>query len=249
MKLDYAVHSSDSNPFYLDFWPLVSKIWKLKFKVEPILLYIDENHDIRIDETYGRVIKMKPVPDVPVYIQCLWIRYWWPSQVPEKVCILSDIDMFPISKRYFIEQIKNISDDKYLHLNPIGNAVFPSCYHVAKGKYYKEVFELHDSWEDSVRFINSLESGISHSIQNGTVMQKWGVDEKYATDQIYKSPNKALFLLLPRNQLRIDRTFWNWKPIHIKQDYYADSHSIRPYNHPTYKPMIDRLVEEILKGS
>ena len=48
MKIKYAIMSSDSNPLYLDFWPIVSKVWKEKFDIEPILYYIDENHDIDI---------------------------------------------------------------------------------------------------------------------------------------------------------------------------------------------------------
>ena len=32
---------------------------------------------------------------------------------------LSDIDMFPISKDYFIDSIKDIDIEKYIHLNPI----------------------------------------------------------------------------------------------------------------------------------
>jgi hypothetical protein len=248
MKIDYAVHSSDSNPFYLDFWPLVSRVWREKFNVEPILLYIDENHEIPIDETYGRVIKMKPVPDVPLYLQCLWIRYWWPSQVPEKVCILSDIDMFPISKRYFLGQIEGISNDKYVHLNP-NHEFVPSCYHVAKGKYYKQVLQLHDSWDDSVRFLSNLDMGRPHSISGGAVMQRWGVDEHHATERMRTYPDQSLFVLLPRNQRRIDRSDWNWSPANMRRDAYADSHSIRPYNYPVYKPLIDSLVREILNNT
>jgi hypothetical protein len=248
MKIDYAVHSSDSNPFYLDFWPLVSRVWREKFGVEPVLLYIDENHEIPIDETYGRVIKMKPVPDVPVYLQCLWIRYWWPSQVPEKVCILSDIDMFPISKHYFVEQIKNVPDDKYVHLNPDHENI-PSCYHVAKGKYYKQVLGLHDSWEASIRFLNGLELGRQHSISSGTVMERWGTDEQHATERMRSYPDQSLFVLLPRTHQRIDRSAWTWSPTKMHMDFYADSHSIRPYNHPVYKPMIDLLVKGILNNT
>ncbi len=48
--------SSDSNSLYLDFWPIVSKIWKKKFNITPILYYIDENHNIEISEEFGKVI-------------------------------------------------------------------------------------------------------------------------------------------------------------------------------------------------
>ena len=244
MKIDLAIHSSDSNPFYLDFWPLVSKVWKQKFGIEPLLVYIDENHDIPIDETYGKVIKMKPVKDVPVYLQCLWIRYWIPSQFPEKVCILSDIDMFPISKTYFVHQIANVSDEKYVHLNP-NHQYIPSCYHVAKGKYYTQVFKLHSTWEESIRFLHSLDMGTPHSIKEGEIMHQWGVDEHYATECLRTYPDQSLFVLIPRKHQRIDRTQWVYSPHLMRRDVYADSHSVRPYSHPTVKMLVDKLLEDI----
>ena len=44
MKLDLVIHSVDDNPYYTDFWPMVSKVWKLRFGIEPILIHITEDH-------------------------------------------------------------------------------------------------------------------------------------------------------------------------------------------------------------
>ena len=47
MKIDYVIIGSDENPNYLDFWPIVSKIWKQVFKITPVLgLICEENSDI-----------------------------------------------------------------------------------------------------------------------------------------------------------------------------------------------------------
>lgn len=246
MKIDLAIHSSDSNPFYLDFWPLVSRVWKEVFGIDPILLYIDENHDIPIDETYGKVIKMKPIDGVPKYLQCLWIRYWWPSQVPDTICMISDIDMFPLSRQYFINQISNISNDKYVHLNP-SHKYLPSCYHIAKGHLFKKVLSLHDSWEDSVKYLHSLDNGTSHSTIIAKDMQHWGADEHYATEKIRSYEDQTLFVFLKRNWERIDRSNWRYIPDYIRRDIYADAHSIRPYSDPFNKLLIEKLLSEIWK--
>lgn len=247
MKIDLVIHSSDSNPFYLDFWPLVSKVWKEHFKLNPILLYIDENHDIPIDETYGKVIKMKPISDVPLYLQCLWIRYWYPTQVPDQVCMISDIDMFPISKNYFIEQIKNIADDKYVHLNPTHNFL-PSCYHIAKGKLFKEVLKLEDEWMESVTALynKNLGSDCFAQAPNNPILegkQQWGADEEYATKCIRSYADQTIFEFIERKHCRIDRSNWIYSISQIENDMYADSHSIRPYE--KYKYQIDSLLSII----
>lgn len=246
MKIDLAIHSSDSNPFYLDFWPIVSKIWKVKFGVTPLLVYIDENHTIPIDTTYGIVLKLKPVPDIPVPFQCLWVRYWIPSQYPDKVSIISDIDMLPISRPYFLGNIESLPDDKYIHLNPHSDNM-PSCYHVAKGYMFTKVLDLPETWPESVKRVSEFSNGYNHTLNDGTVIQQWGVDEAYATYKLKAYHDPSIFIMIGRanTYARIDRHEWKYNPTDIYRDLYADSHSIRPYSQ--HKIEIDKLVEFIME--
>ena len=252
MKIDYAIHSSDSNEMYLSFWPIVSKIWKLKFNIEPILIYIDKNQNLEIDETYGKVIRITEVGGIPTYLQNLWVRYWYPINFPDKVSIISDIDMFPISKDYFIDSIKDIDIEKYIHLNPIVDRSphqlpLPSCYHVASGKKFKEVLELPDSWEESIFELYNTGLGFDHG---GELQGKdrWGSDERYATIKINNYKNQDDLVFIKRNGgqsgYRIDRSNWNYVPDKVINGEYIDSHSIRPYN--LHKNEIDSLIKLII---
>ena len=74
MKIDYCLLSSDENPFYLDFWPLVSKVWKLRFKIEPILIFIGK---VPIPNYYGTVILQPPIPDINLPLQSQWASIAW----------------------------------------------------------------------------------------------------------------------------------------------------------------------------
>jgi hypothetical protein len=251
MKIDYSIHSSDSNSFYLDFWPLVSKVWKLKFNVEPILIYIDKNQDIEIDETYGTVIRIKEIDGIPNYLQNLWVRYWYPINFPDKVSIISDIDMFPLSEEYFIDSIKSISDDKYVHLNPATDKLphplsLPSCYHVAKGSKFQEVLKLPNNWEDSISELYKTGLGSDHG-GHLSGKDRWAADERYATIKInnYENPNDVVLINRRDGQSahRIDRYDWSYSVENFKN--YIDSHSVRPY--ATYKKEIDFLLEKILE--
>ena len=251
MRIEYAIHSSDSNSMYLDFWPVVSKIWKLRFGVTPVLVYIDENHDIDIDDTFGEVVKYKPVDGIPLYLQTLWVRYWYPTQKPNNICILSDIDMLPLSKPYFVDQIENIPNDFYVHLNSCiqDYGTLPSCYHVAKGSKYKEVLQLHDSWEDSINHLHSLNKGHDpggDEFAGGK--DSWFADETYATEKVVeycmKNKNEGTALILRNGYRRIDRSSWSYDINLLMEDYYHDSHSIRPYKE--HKEEIDKLVNLVL---
>lgn len=247
MKIDLVIHSSDSNPFYLEFWPLVSKVWKLKFNIEPLLVFIGDE-STPIDETYGKVIRMKPIDNVPLYLQCQWVRFWIPSQFPDKVCLTSDIDMFPLSKRYFVDQLEAISDSKYVHLN-YQKPTLPVCYHAAKGYLFKQVLNLDDDWETCMRNFNALNLGHDCSVKdpNNPILQNkpnWGAEEEYVTQKISSYNDQSLFVFLNRTHERLDRSYWVWSLNDIHTDRFADSHSIRPYSQ--YKGYIDNLLDTII---
>jgi len=262
MKPEIALHSCDSNPMYLDFWPLVSKVWRLRFGIEPILIYIDENHDIPIDTTYGRVLKLKPVPGIPTYMHSVWGRFWGATLFPDKVCIVSDIDMFPISKTYFVKQLEHVPDSKYVHLySPtkhanvsVGprrqhwcscDAIFPVCYHVAKGALLALVLKINPVWEASIRDLasHSYATAGDH-IKDAGERPQWGIDEDYTTKLICMYPDRSIFHFRPRYHLRIDRSpgGWVYHPSEINADVYGDCHSVRPLSDPENRVKVDALL-------
>lgn len=245
MKIDYVILSSDNNPLYIDFWPIVSKIWKEKFNITPILALID-NDDIlldKIDKTYGDVYKFDIIDDVPIYLQCLWIRYWITSKFKNSVCMISDIDMIPLSKYYFIDSISEIDNNDYVHLNPCYDSygTLPSCYHIGKGSLLKEIWKLDDKWEDSIKRLNNLNLG--RSPDNLVDKIKWFSDEKYSSDLIFewrKTNINRVNFIKREDMRRIDRYYWSYDKELVKSGYYYDSHCVRPYT--IYKSEIDKLI-------
>lgn len=247
MKIEKAIHSSNDEPFYLDFWPLVSKVWKLKFGITPILLYFGES---KIDEQYGEVIKMKTIENVPINTCCQLSRYWHPVTEENTTFITSDIDMFPISKWYFIDQIKEIVDDKFVNLNYIKkNSHYPCCYNVAKGKVFKEVLKLKETWEEFIAencwkqiSNNHKPNGLNKSLKH------WSADEIWSSKMINNFDQNRIVKIFREgesNYRRIDRSKWSWHKSYIHEFY--DCHSLRPYS--SYKYEIDNLVEAIIEST
>lgn len=243
-----AIMSSDSNPLYLDFWPIVSRIWKQKLNIQPVLVYVDDK-DVEIDHTYGTVVKLQPVEGIPIYLQNQWVRLFWTQMYKDEVCISSDIDMLPMSNWYFKDQLKDVEDDKYVHINPCLETyhnLYPICYHVAKGSTFKEVLNLDDDFETSINKL--FEAKLGYDPGNGR--SEWFADERFSTARIneYKEKNNQKLVPLRRpngqNGYRIDRIAWGYEPKLVKEDYYFDCHSVRPYKE--HKDEIDKLVKLIL---
>ncbi len=250
MKITKAIVSSDSNPVYLDFWYLVSKLWKLKFGITPVLLYFGDNIE-DISTEYGEVVQMSTLPNIPISTQAQCARIWYAGQCGEEVVITSDIDMLPLSPKYFVDPLVNIEDDKYVHLNPLnGNTYFPMCYNVGKSSTLKEILDIDDSFESFMLKLINFSHGKEHTLKVSGLSDLWFLDEIYTTAKVntyrYTNPNRIVPIIRNggQNGYRIDRPTWGYDTELVKHDYYYDSHSVRPYT--DYKDTIDMLVDTSL---
>lgn len=246
MKIDYAIMSCDNNPLYVDFWEPISKVWKLKFNIHPILLLISDEI-LPISTKYGDIIRINYNDDFPSYIQAQWARYWYLARCNDCVGIISDIDMIPLSRKYFIDKIKDIPNDHYVHLNPCLDTYprIPGCYHVCGGKLFREIMEIPEHFDESLNKIIRL-TGNNSRFKH---FQYWFSDENYTTQQLIKYKLKENLHFLKRedgqNGFRIDRTNFQYDPELLKKEYYYDCHSIRPYKQ--YKNEIDKLISIFLE--
>jgi len=254
MKIDKAIVSSDDNRFYLDFWEPVSRVWKEKFNITPVLLYVSDS-DFEPSTKYGEVVRYRPQKGCPIYLQTLWVRYYHPIREPDTVWAISDIDMFPVSREYFVDRIKNIEDDKYVHLDPSIEEYkkFPSCYHIAKGRTFEEILDLPDEWDQSLWLVDSSNLG-SDPGAHLVGKKDWFADERFATNKIVQKMNlgdKRIVLIQReggRCGHRLDRINFFYdatREAALKSGYYYDFHSPRPYLEN--KSVVDRVVKDIME--
>ena len=167
--------SCDSNPEYLDFWPVAAKAC-LKLGMQPVLFYITTNeHAAPAAVAGGQVHTFEPIPDIPVRIQASMLRYWGCVYYPDDVVMVNDIDLIPLSKKFFIDRLQDIRNDAYVHVPPrarvrekarygtitsteilknypIEQATYLNAiYHIARGDIMREVLGFSDSWPESCR--------------------------------------------------------------------------------------------------
>ena len=240
MKIDKVIMSCDDNPLYADFWKPVSEVWKKRFDIDPVLIYFGDN---KLDETFGQVITVEPIEGIPTYAQAQWARFWFPSLDLDAVHIISDIDLFPISRPFFKDMLAPLDENYYVHMFGI-HRPFPMCYHVAKGSMFKKVLQLDDTFEKSVkRAYENAPHTVTHMGFN-----RWGFDETYSTQLIEKYQGEELCLLVNRAPVpginRLDRTNWIYDYSQETLSTYIDAHSLRPYH--AYKEELDKLVMELV---
>lgn len=237
MKIDYVIVSSNDNPYYLDFWPIVSKIWKEKFNITPVLGLIS-NEDSEFEKSeYGLVKKFKSINGIDTGLQSQIVRLYLPKEL-DGYCLISDIDIIPLSVNYFENCASHLTETNivvYSSDNPecLSNNEYPICYVSSHSESFKNILKLDIDW---ISFVNLMKS------RN----QGWSTDQKYLFEKIneYKEKTNDV-VLLDRGwsgiaNKRIDRASWSYDPIKVSEGYYIDSHSLRPYSQ--YSEEINKLV-------
>lgn len=238
MKIDYAIVSSDSNPMYLDFWPIVKNLWSNVIKIKPILALISDR-DLIIDNGDHIIHQIKSVDGVSTAFQSQIVRMYITKYYRDSICITSDIDMLPLSYNYFNDIVRGITDDKIAILSSDAYTTvrYPLCYNVAKGSLFTEILDLECNFKEYCNRLLKFEEG-------------WDTDELYFGRCInnFKDKNKVVFLQrgwtngLANN--RIDRAFWNYDINILVQGNYIDCHSLRPYS--LYRKEIDKLISFLI---
>ena len=242
-----VIHSCDDNPYYLDFWPSVSKVWKEYIGFEPVLIHVGDSSN-HIDTRYGQVINMPLDKHLPVHTQAQLARLWYPAQEPDTLWITSDIDMFPMSHQYWNDVVRGwwpSEKPDWTNLNSDGD-YFPICYHLALGENFDKVLGIGgDSFYDYVtKNMSEVDENYIHIPENwnGPELSKWNVDEMFSSKKIVDFRNSGGVVHQPKRppNRRLDRLYWQYNPEMVRGGYYIDCHSIRPYS--KYRDEIDKVL-------
>jgi hypothetical protein len=237
LPLHRVILATDANPTYIEFWPVVAQAWTNLTGLRPTLALIADS-SIEVDESLGDVIRFDPIPGIPTALQAQTIRLLLPALFPNEGCIMSDIDMIPLTKEYFINSVACIPDDCFVVYRDgaYGGARFPMCYNAALGKTYAEIFDI--------RTIDDIRLRIKqwHALGLG-----WDTDELvlFSTLTKWKYYKKRCIKLGHCVMGRIDRLDWTYNPELVQQGSYIDAHCLRPYSH--YKKEIDAVVANLKK--
>lgn len=213
MNLTYAILSSNDNPKYLDLWPFVSSAWRNLIGIEPVLFYIGKEENIHELSKYGQVIQTPEHPKWDIVNQSQSIRLWAGTKFPNDNIIISDLDMLPINKDYYLQQILDYPDDKIIsYTSDVLNYGFyrinpqlPMCYLAGKGSTFNEILCINEStsWFDFVNILKSSNLG-------------YGTDQKYFYKMFQRWPRKNQdFIGLSRTWIdgkiaskRLDKVVW-----------------------------------------
>lgn len=249
MKITTIIVSSNENPEYYKFFGYIKPIWDKLLKARTMLIYVghaipDELLPYKDDIII--YVPPKTVPEIHTAFIAQTVRLLYPSLLPtmheSDGILITDVDCIPMSSDYFIKQVENISDDKFINYS-FDPAVF-ACkehnipYSLATGKVWKEIFQINSLEDVNQRIIDwNIQNGKYHF--DGHYRSKcvgFHFDQqilyKYLEDWNKLTGRLVLFNLSERKRfLPADFANVNNPDVQrkIKEGYYVDNFFLRPY--------------------
>ena len=138
--------SSDENPNYIQFWPLVASAWK-RLGFEPILSLVTDKPENKWSwmRDYGEVVQFNKHKTLHPGIWAKMARWWLYFKYENEIGIVSDMDMIPLQRDYFLELPEEYDPEVHLVLKGTydmsKSGKFPGCYMTATGKVWKEILK------------------------------------------------------------------------------------------------------------
>jgi len=234
-KITRVILASNNNSEYLEFWPIVSKLWSKLLGARPTLAFIGPS-DVKIDQTYGDVVYIDPIEGISTALQAQTIRLLLPCLFPDDFCLISDLDMIPLQGEYFKKPVANLPKDKFVvYRNAAygpGSTEYPMCYNAALGSTFQDIFQV-DTIEQMQRLM----------IEWNSAGLGWTTDEKMLKKYLngWRKFGSHCVLLGHRVGPRICRSRnMCFNPKQLKSNVYIDMHSVRPYS--KHKYLIDKIL-------
>jgi hypothetical protein len=234
MKVGTILTACDLNPLYSEFIPNFIKAWNVLFPDADvfIVLIADEIPDSL--KPYSKNLRLfKPIPNMHTAFQAQCIRLLYPGQIERNEGVLiTDMDMLPMNRSYYVDSIKDISDDTFVTYRDVCLPTeIAMCYNIAIPKVWRDVFgnnsteTLLQSWYD----------GSNYDGRHGG--HGWGTDQQILLKMFnnWNGPKVTLNDKLTKYN-RLDRIHpWIFSDHaqlskSIQDGIYSDYHCLRPYS-------------------
>lgn len=246
MKIKNVILSTNFNKTYFGFWNSLSKLYKTKFDINPVLIFLgseDELSEANLNSDYGQIIRHDNVNSKNPSWATTWALFYFTKLFPDDVCLIMGIDQIPMGTKFIKDYISTIDDDSYVTIiddaydsNEFSNlgrwtsgGISPSSYNIAKGYIFDKILGFEETFQSEITKIENL---------YGT---KWGVDELYLSKKLFENKNQKIVPLSKFKDLKTDRLECNrtsepnYDINKLKNNGYIECHACRPFDeHQNY---------------
>lgn len=213
------------------------KTWnKLYSNIDVKIILIAKKIPDEYIEYKENIILFTPIENVSTKFISQYIRLLYPCILNYKNGIMiTDIDMIPMNKSYYTENISNYTDNKFIYMRSVllNKKEIAMCYNIALPNTWKEIFNI-KTIDDIINRIKTVYLNNRYDNKHGGI--GWSIDQKHlykyvidwnkkTNNFIYLKEKDTLFNRLNRHKFNINDS----KIIeNISKGLYTDYHCLRP---------------------
>ena len=262
---DRIIVSTDENPMFLQFVPIVAKAWSKYFpeKKLSIAFISDRSEDdelvVRM-RNYADVRIFNTIPGIPTANQAKISRHILAAEYKDEVCMIEDMDTIPLQRKFFEDRTSTYTDGVIVVGSEVYDGTphegkFPMSTMTAKGEVFKTIINPDDLlYEDLIKsFI-----GVSKFDNKEAVEIRPDVFSDESLMRVLLSIWDGPIYKVRRDvNIRfdwIDRSWWYIDLDRLHSDQYVTCNFLRPFNtnYEAIKPIADYIfgknmsIDEIL---
>ena len=176
MKINNVILSVNDNVSYQYFWPIVSKLWAA-MGINPVLYWVTQtpvNTEFPYPSEIGTIHRVAPLRNDD-HFSCLLVRIVGLATTPG-INIISDIDLFPVSTKFFVDSLLSVEESTLVHLSTelkytAEYGKFPMAFYVGHNAVFTRLLQItqatpvpiawNDAFIDDVYFITESLEGYS----------------------------------------------------------------------------------------
>ena len=253
MKIDKIIFSCSEQ--YSDFWNIISKIYKTYLNIEPVCLLFGDIKNTDMHEKYGYICNIPYIDYLPKVLQITWSKFLYTKTEPETTWMIGDIDQLPLNKFWFTDNIEDINNEHYVHLNSSacaenrgygidgwlkGLCDLPAHYHIAKGSTFKNFLTLEGDLEYEICNLVKNKVGNIENLKkiNDETSFFWCEEEHVTSKRLFEKYNSNKIHLFSynntankicRSRFDFQKNDYLYDTEKLKNKKYIDIHCERPY--------------------
>ena len=238
MHIDLCIVSSDLNKNYVGLFPFVKRAWE-KMGIETLLILVANHIPDDLINYRDNIVLFEPIENIHTAFQAL---------IPDKNMIISDIDILPLDKNYFVNRIKEIPDGSHIIFRDsyIEKNMYAVCYHLAHSFIWKNIFGISDISDVK----KTIKDWYNEKYDGSKNCEGWFTDQHMLYKYInqYDGNNLVILKDSDTNFKRLDKRdkkyiVENKEQVldNIQKNTYTDFHIIRPYQ--KYTNFINKVID------
>jgi len=237
MILDCVLTSVNENPLYIINVPFFIKCWKKLYpNVDIKIILIATSIPIELIPYTEYIILFEPLKNISTAFISQYIRLLYPAILNyTNGVMITDIDIVPMNRTYYTDNIKNIDNAKFIYLRHVllNTGQLAMCYNIASPKTWSDIFNI-NSLQNIKQTLIKRYNSINYK---GRGKSGWNTDQtdlykcvmkwnNYSHNFIHIPDKNTGFCRLCRSNFKIlDKKI----KINISNNKYTDYHCHRPF--------------------